>query len=116
LPRSYSINRQFLLYAGLGTAEWLGLVAIEGRYDANWLGDPYLVALVITALMLGAVNPRMPHLRAGILLIAPALVLALWTAPHGNNDGLWMLWFPILFFFIFFVAGCHGVGAKIRTR
>jgi hypothetical protein len=109
-------SRQFVFYTAIGTVEWLALAAVEGRYVANYSGVPYVFALVITALALGAIDPKMPNLRAGIFLVAPALVLALWTAPRGDNDGLWMLWFPILLVLIFVVAGSHTLGARIGRR
>ena len=90
------------------------MVAIEGRYITNYSGAPYLFSVVITSFVLGVVDPKMPHLRAGVVLIAPAFALAWWTAPRGDNDGLWMLWFPFLLVLIVFVAGCHGIGAKMR--
>jgi hypothetical protein len=106
---------KFLLYAGIGTIEWVSLVAIEAIHNSNWSGDPYVVAILISALVLGIFDGKTSHFLAGGCLIAPALCLALWTTPKGDNDGLWMLIFPILSFIMPVVILLHQVGATIRN-
>jgi len=46
----------------------------------------------------------------------PALVLAGWTAPRGDNDGLWILWFPLLFVFLLALGVAGVVGGWLGTR
>ena len=104
---------QELLYACIGLVEWACLVVIEARHNANYSGDYYFVAILVTALALGVASPKVPHLLVGLLIVGPALLLAGWTAPRGDNDGLWTLWFLFLFISAFLVAGCHRIGTWI---
>jgi hypothetical protein len=103
-----------LIYVGIGLVEWIGLSAIPGRHNANYSGAYYALALLVSAMILGFANPTTPHFEAGVLMVAPGLLLAAWTAPRGNNDGLWILWFPLLAVFIPLGAGIHWAGARIR--
>lgn len=106
--------QQVSLYAVIGAIDWLILVAAPARHNPHYLGGGYLPALFISALILGMLTLTKPHLLAALVLIGPALVLAVWTAPRGNNSGLWILWFPILLVAVLPAAACHWVGFLAR--
>ncbi len=110
--RDPAVKRQTLLYSGIGGAEWLLLVAVPATHNHNYSGAPYFLAIFASALVLGVFDPMMPHIRAGLLTVGPGLLLAGWTAPRGDNDGIWILWFPFLLMSIFLTAGCHRIGAR----
>ncbi len=44
------------------------------------------------------------------------LLLSPWTAPRGDNDGLWILIVPLLAVFMFVLVAVAALGAWIRTR
>ena len=111
-----SVLSRMLLYVCIGTADWIVFVALEARHNANYSGDPYWVVIILTALIIGASDRRLSHLRAPFLLIAPAILLSVWTAPQGDNDGLQILWPFVLFLFAFVAAGAHWIGSKIPGR
>jgi MFS family permease len=100
-----SKGRRFALYAGIGAVVWITAVAIAGA--SAW----YVVTLLICGVALGTVDAAAPHGRAGIYLVVPALLLAWWTTPRGDNDGLWLLIFPLLAVLSALVAGCHRLGS-----
>jgi hypothetical protein len=107
-------KRRNLVYVSIGLIEWIGLMAVEARHNPNYLGDPYAVAIFVTAFVMGILDGKTSHRSAGILLIAPALCLAGWTTPRGDNDGLWTLIFPMLVFFMFLAGLLHNLGDEIR--
>ena len=92
-----------LLLAGL--AAWLLLAVFPGSGDRQVSGLPYVVALAAVGGLRG-LRPRGHPLVTGALLAAPALLTAPWLAPRGDDDGLWVLWFPLVV-----VAGAVAAGA-----
>jgi hypothetical protein len=93
-----------------GALEWAILVAIPGTgSESGQVGSAYVPVLVLTAVVLGAVFGR-DHLLTACLLAAPALVSAPITAPRGDGDGLWVLWFPAIIFAGFLAAAAHWFG------
>lgn len=102
-----SKRRRFALYAGIGAVVWIITVAIPGA--SAW----YVVALLICGIALGAMDAATSQVRAGLYLVAPALLLAWWTTPRGDNDGLWLLIFPLLAVLAVVVAGCHRLGSWV---
>lgn len=104
------------LCVAFSLAAWFALAVIPGRHnDAGASGGPFFLAVGAAAFVLGALAPYGPW-RTGLLLALPALAIAWWTAPRGDNDGLWLLWFPILLALVPFAAACHWAGAALRHR
>jgi hypothetical protein len=108
------LKRQVLVYCGIGVVAWLGLGAVPGINNRNYSGGFYFVGVIASALFLGVIDPKSSHIRVGFLMAVPGLLLAAWTAPRGDNDGLWILWFPLLGISIFLVAGFHWIGSIAR--
>jgi hypothetical protein len=109
-----SIQWQMLTYGAIGLAEWIVLVAIPARGNPNYSGALFFLAALASALVLGAADSKSPHIRAGLFMAIPCLLLAGWTAPRGDNDGLWILWFPFIVISALLLAGCHRVGSAVR--
>jgi hypothetical protein len=95
---------QFLVYSGTGAFLWWPLY------------KGYLPFLLFVSVVFGLIDPGTSHLRVGLLMVGPALLLAWWTTPRGDNDGLWILIFPMLGVAIFVAAGCHWAGARFSQR
>lgn len=102
-----SKQRRVAVYAGVGAVLWITAVAIAG--SSAW----YVVGVLVCGVATGAMDATTHHLRAGFYFVIPALVLAWWTTPRGDNDGLWLLIFPLLVALVVLVAGCHRLGAWI---
>jgi hypothetical protein len=89
----------FVFAAIVGLAVWLPTMALQpayerGVHDAN--GSPlFLPLMLIAAFVLGAVFYRNWQVVA-LAFLLPQFVLAPWTAPRGDNDGLWVLILPLL--------------------
>jgi hypothetical protein len=78
-----------------GAVVWLALVPSDERRPETPLA--YWLLCGGGAFVLGAATPRKDEaVVAGTAIAAPALLLAGWTAPRGDEDGLWVLWFPLL--------------------
>jgi hypothetical protein len=71
--------------------------------------------LLCAAVIMGFVLPRHAGL-IGVMLGLPGLVLSPWTAPRGDNDGLWLLIIPLLAVFVFVLVFAAAVGAWLRGR
>jgi hypothetical protein len=100
------------LPAVVGAVIWTALVALPARHNPNSGGGPYLPALFVSALALGAFDRR-SHFTAAALLVSPALILAWWTAPRGSSDdGLWVVVFPILALTVLPTAACGPERAR----
>ena len=98
----------------IGAADWIVLVAIPARDNPNLSGGSYFVALFLSALALGVVAPRGHYFQTSAVLVLPAIVLTGWTAPKGDNDGLWTLWFLFLVVGIGPTAGCNWLGRTLN--
>ena len=82
-----------------GIAIWWPTMAMRPRYDYG--PQPQQGSLWFFPLMIGATVVLTVVLvtHAPLVvpaLIAPQLVLAEFTTPRGDNDGLWVLIFPVL--------------------
>jgi hypothetical protein len=102
----------------LGIVLWWRFFGSAPRYsDVNEdNGDAsFFLWMIATAFVIGFFARD----RAGVCGVAlgvPPLVLAPWTAPRGDGDGLWTLIIPILFLFIFVVVGASAAAGRLRDR
>jgi hypothetical protein len=97
----------------VGAAAWFALVVLPVRGTEEMPnGLPYVVVLLVGAAVLGLVLGGHP-LVTGALLVAPALLAAPWTAPRGDNDGLWLLIFPGLVWYGLLAAGAHWLAVRV---
>lgn len=81
-----------------GLVVWLVVVALPTSSNAEPNGTPYIVVLCLLAIALGLLWPKglFHSLLVGASLMLPGLVLVWWTAPRGDEDGLWLLWFMVV--------------------
>lgn len=73
---------------------------------------PLLLALAIVG---GLALPKHSTL-IGVMLVAPALVLSPFTAPRGDNDGLWLLIVPGLAIWMGVCIVCARAAAWARLK
>lgn len=94
LARATPRHWQRLIVAALvGLGLWFGLVVAPNDSE----GTAFLWSSVLAAVALGLTTSTDGEAwLVGVGLAGPAFALALWTAPRGDNDGLWLLWLPIL--------------------
>ena len=83
--------------------------------ESGQSGSLYIPAILITGICLGALFQK-DHVLAACLLTAPGLLAAPITAPRGDGDGLWILWFPALIGSGLLAVGGHWFGSRLRTR
>jgi hypothetical protein len=85
-----------------GTVAWLLVAAFGG--NRSWMFNSYFVVVIAITLLGTEIRKSSDPLALAFATVIPAMVLAWWTTPRGDNDGLWMLIFPILTF-VFVVCG-----------
>lgn len=73
-----------------------------------------VVGMSAAGAVLGATR-RSPSIGIGASLVAVPALLAWWTAPRGDNDGLWVLIFWPLAFVGAFSAGCAETARAIAV-
>jgi hypothetical protein len=101
----------------VGLSVWIATMARYPRvsddpHESN--GNAALFPLLaLAAVILGAVEPRRSKWVAASLVIAP-LLLAPWTTPRGDEDGLWGLIFPMLFVLGALLIACAELGGWLR--
>jgi hypothetical protein len=121
-PRSAEAWSAFAVAGLTGIAIWTPAMAAHPRYSrgpnedlgSSWFWN----AMIAAALILGAVFARNWRVIA-IGLVLPQLVLAPWTTPRGDNDGLWGLVLPFLVIFgvvLHVVAGLAGSAVTALRR
>ncbi len=120
-------RRQWLalgLAALVGLAIWIPTAAMQlreshDRSHPSEFSGWYLPLMVLAAVALGAAFDRSSFYVA-FGLVAPQFLLAPWTTPRGDNDGLWALIFPFLvalLFGLFLLAGLADMGAhRLHAR
>jgi hypothetical protein len=103
----------------LGAAVWWWAMASAPRYSfgaeqdmGNGLFYPLLLGV---ALMGGWIVPSRAGL-IGLALGAPGMLLSPWTAPRGDNDGLWILVIPFLVAFMLVLALVADLAGRARRR
>jgi hypothetical protein len=99
-PRSRAHWTTFVVSAVVGLAVWVP-VALQPREQLMWtqpkseIPASWFPMMLLAPIVLGFVFSRSwPIVPTGLLL--PQFVLAPWTTPRGDNDGLWVLIFPTL--------------------
>lgn len=101
--------RRNVLSLLLGAGLWAVLVTIP-ESNLEWA----LVLAAAAAFVLGLA--RFDPWRTGILLNVPALLTAGWVVDRGDEDGLWILIYPVLVFYMVVAAGLVAVGRWLRSR
>lgn len=95
---------------------WLALVPQMGQSET---ADPRVRAFwlvqVGAAVLLGVLR-RSQAVSIGIGMTVAQLVAAGYTAPRGDNDGLWLLWFPVILGFGVVLGLAARVGSASRKR
>lgn len=100
----------------LAVTLWFALVPHSDANNAEARVPAFWWIMVGVAAVLGAAFGRKRALIVAVALSVPQLVLAFWTAPRGDNDGLWVLWMPLLVLFGAFLIIPTWVGAWLRDR
>jgi hypothetical protein len=103
----------------VGLTAWLTLVGSAQRYsygaDQDMGSSAYYWVLPVAAVVLGFVLPKEAAI-VGAMLGLPGLALSPWTAPRGDNDGLWLLIVPFLAIFTLILVGVASFGAWLRDK
>jgi hypothetical protein len=99
----------------VGTVAWLALVPNDGD-GGNARHPGYWWLCIAAAIALGWFAASNQSAIVGAAVAVPAIVLAPWTAPRGDEDGLWLLWFPILFVFMVGLAVAGFLGGRVGAR
>ena len=101
-----------------GLAIWWATMASAPRYSfgadedsgSGWL-FPLLLGAAVVA---GALNVDRADI-AGMAVGLPGAVLSPFTAPRGDNDGLWILIIPMMVAAVFALGAAASVAAGLRT-
>jgi hypothetical protein len=112
---------QWILIAAsaIGSVTWLATTASTPRYSYGAeedLGNPAFIWILTGFAVVGGFVFRRHAPLIGLGLGVPPLVLSPWTAPRGDNDGLWILIIPMLVVFVAFLVAVAMVGAWLRNR
>ena len=99
----------------VGAALWLLLVPNDDP-SGNARNAAYWWSSGVAAVALGALAHSKESALVGGAVGVPALLLAGWTAPRGDGDGLWILWFPILGALIFGLSAAGSVGGWLASK
>ena len=119
--RSRGLSRGWaaLVAAVAGAGIWGETMGSAPRYsfgpdqDTGSFGA-CLVGLALAALLLGLLTPRFPAVVGAVVTGVP-LLLAPWTAPRGDNDGLWVLILPMLALNMGATLLASWIGAAVST-
>lgn len=98
---------------------WYAFMASAPRYSHaphQDLGNAALLPVLVVAATIGGIFIPRHATLIGVMLVAPALLLAPWTAPRGDNDGLWLLIVPILALFMGVTVFAARAGAWCRMQ
>jgi hypothetical protein len=86
----------------IGLVTWLATMASAPRYSYGAeqdMGDGALFPILLAAAVVGGLVAPSRAALAGAMLGLPGLVLSPWTAPRGDNDGLWLFIVPTMALF-----------------
>jgi membrane protease YdiL (CAAX protease family) len=105
--------------AAIGASVWVVTMASVPRTSSGPEQDlgnnAFFWILLAGALVGGFLLPSCATV-IGVALGLPALLLSPWTAPRGDNDGLWILIVPALVVFLLVLVLVARVGAWLRER
>jgi hypothetical protein len=104
-----------VLCLAYGLAAWLLTAVLPYRGETRSSGGPYVVALCVGGAVAGFVLGGRAA-ATGALLGAPGFVLLWWTAPRGDEDGLWLLWAPVVVFAALLAGLSHRAAGAVRAR
>jgi hypothetical protein len=99
----------------VGAALWLALVphakpSGDARVAAFWW---LAIAATIALTLLARGNARYV---VGLSVGVPPFLLSFFTAPHGDDDGLWILYVPLTAAFAGFLVGVELLTRYLRGR
>ena len=104
--------------SAIGLITWIVTMASAPRYSsgAKDLGSSALYYVLLGAALAGGVLLPTRAWLIGMMLGLPPLLLSPWTAPRGDNDGLWILIIPMLAIFLLVLVAAALVGAWFGSR
>lgn len=108
-----------MVSAAVGLSVWIVTMASAPRisYGAEEdLGNNVFFWILLAVALVGGFLLPSCATVIGVSLGLPALLLSPWTAPRGDNDGLWILIVPALFVFLFVLVLIARAGACLRER
>ena len=100
----------------LAISLWFALVPHTDTNNAESRVPAFWWIMIGVAVVLGVAFGRKRALIVAVALSVPQFVLAFWTAPRGDNDGLWVLWMPLLLLFGAFLIVPAWLGGWLRDR
>ena len=105
-----------VISGALAVGLWFALVPHTDADNAEARVPAFWWIMVAAAFVLGlAFGPSRAVVVAGALAL-PQFVLAFWTAPRGDNDGLWVYWMPLLLVFGACLVLPAWAGGRVRER
>jgi len=105
--------------AAVGLWAWIVTMASAPRFSYGAeqdLGNRVFFWILLASALIGGFLLPSCATVIGLALGLPALLLSPWTAPRGDNDGLWILIVPALFVFLFVLVLIARAGAWLRER
>lgn len=100
----------------LAVGLWFALVPHTDPNNAQARVPAFWWIMIGVAGALGFAFGRRRAVVIALALSVPQFVLAFWTAPRGDDDGLWLLWMPLLLLFGAFLVIPTWVGGSLRER
>lgn len=118
LPTSPRGRAVVAAFVAVSVVTWMTTMASAPRYSYGpkedmGHGAVLVLVLVGAALIGGVLLPERP-LMIGLALGLPSLALSPWTAPRGDNDGLWALVIPFMALLVPVLCVVAAVGAIAR--
>ena len=110
------LDRTMVVSVVVGIMLWFPLVPHNDEQSAAPRVSAYWWIIIAAATLLGLVfgKARAPGVAFG--LAVSQIVLASITAPRGDNDGLWVLWLPLLAGFGVLLVLPTYCGGWVRDR
>jgi hypothetical protein len=90
------LDKVTISIALLGVVLWFPLVPHVHEQSADPRVAAYWWIMIGVAAALGLLLGKARAKSIAFGLVAPQFVLAIFTWPRGDNDGLWTLWLPLL--------------------
>ena len=104
--------------AAIGLTVWIVTMASAPRYSygPNYDdGNSAFWWVLLGVALAGGFLFRRHSVLIGVALGLPPFLLSPWTAPRGDNTGLWALTVPFLFFFTFVLVAVARGGGGLRS-